>query len=157
MAVSDKIVDKIRDTKTIGRSVITFINGILCIVLTIVSGTSSVDSSQDAVLLRNLAIGFGAAVSILNLLLFLIIDILISVCTDNVIDEKTLNDLFKSDPQKNPDQSIIEGTQMMVTILNQMKLASNNLNNDTINHQDSFKAQLKKLEDALNTFGTIVD
>ena len=66
MTVANWVVDKIRDTKIIGRSLITFINGVLCIVLTIISGTSNVDSASDAVLLRNVSIAFGATVSILN-------------------------------------------------------------------------------------------
>jgi hypothetical protein len=155
MTVSEKVVNQIRDSKTIGKSIITFTNGLLCIILVIISGTSDVNSADDAVKLRNLSVGFGAAVSILNLLLVLIIDIMISLCTDNVKDEQTLKDLFTSDPKEHPDDSIIEGTQYMVSILNQMKIASNNLDNDTVNNKDDFKLQLKNMEDALNKFGTI--
>ena len=155
MTVSDKVVNEIRDTKTIGRSIITFVNGVLSVILTVLSGISSVSSAQDAVVLRNMAIAFGAVVSILNLMLYLTIDIMISACTDNAADEKTLDDMFQIDPTKDPDQSIVEGTQMMLTILNQMKVAGNNLSVANINDKDVFKTQLKSLEDALNKFGTM--
>lgn len=155
-SINPKIVNKVSDTKTIGRATISFINSALCICLTIISGTSSVSSAEDAVLLRNLAIGFGAAVSVLNLLLAYILEVMISIYTDNPQDEKTLTDMFTSDPKDKPDESIIEGTQMMLTILNQMKVAGNNLKQTDVNNQDQFKIQLKDLETALNKFGTMV-
>ena len=154
MTVTDKIKKEISDTKTIGKSIITFVSGCLSVILTVMSGISSVNSAEDAVLLRNLSIGFGASISILHLLLYLIVDILISVCTETQADEKTLKDLFENDPNEKPDESIVEGTQMMLTILNQMKVAGNNLGPNTINDKDTFIAQLKALEDSLNKFGT---
>jgi hypothetical protein len=156
MPVSEKVVDQIRDSKTIGRSIIAFVNGILCIVLVVISGTSDVDSASDAVNLRNLSVGFGATVAILNLLLTLIIEVLISACSSNAEDEQMLKELFSADPKLSPDQSIIEGTQIMLSILNQMKIAGKNLNDNSVNKQDEFKIQLKALENALNNFGTIV-
>lgn len=155
MPVSNQVIDQIRDTKTIGRSAITFVNGVLSVILTVLSGISSVSSASDAVFLRNMAIAFGAVVSILNLTLYLTIDIMISVCTDNVTDEKMLINMFGSDPAQNPDQTIVEGTQMMLTILNQMKLAGNNLNQNTVNDKTVFNTQLLNLENALNKFGTM--
>ncbi len=156
MAVSDKIMDQIRDSKTIGRSIISFINGVLCVTLVIISGTSDVNSTEDAIKLRNISVGFGASVTVLNLFLSLVVDIMISACTNNVKDEQVLKELFTSDPADNPDGTIVEGTQHMVSILNQMKIAGNNLNDNTINNQTDFKTQLKTLEDALNKFGTMV-
>jgi hypothetical protein len=153
--ITPKIVNKVSDTKTIGRATISFINSVLCICLTIVSGTSSVSSAEDAVLLRNLAIGFGAAVSVLNLFLAYVLETMIAMYTDNPQDEKTLTDMFTANPKDKPDDSIIEGTQLMLTILNQMKVAGNSLKQTDVNNQDQFKTQLKDLETALNKFGTI--
>jgi len=155
MVISDKVIDQIRDFRTIGQSIITFVNGVLCIVLVIISGTSSVNSASDAILLRNLSVGFGSSVAILNLVLALGVDILISLCTNNIQDEQLLREMFKNDPKLHPDEAIIEGTQVMVSVVNQMKIASNNLTPDTVNKPIEFKDQLKNLEEALNQFGTI--
>lgn len=155
MVVSTTIVNTISDTQTIGRSVITFINGVLCVVLTVMSGTSSVSTAEDAVLLRNLSIAFGATVSILNLFLYLVIDIMISACTNNITDKQSLEKLFDADPTTNPDQSIVQGTQMMLSILNQMKVAGNNLGPNNVNDKATFQTQLKNLESSLNNFGTM--
>jgi hypothetical protein len=156
MTVTTKIIDQLRDTKVIGRAVIGFITSILSIVLTILSGTSSVNSAQDAVDLRNISIGFGATVAILNILLALIIDVMISACSSNAVDEATLNNLFKEDPVINPDSSIVESTQMILSIVNQLKIAANNLGPNNTNNPDDFNAQLKALEDSVNKLGTTV-
>ncbi len=155
MTISNRVIDKIRDSKNIGRSIITFANGILCTALVVISGTSSVDSDKDAIRLRNLSVGFGAAVGVLNLILELTINIMISVYTDNSKDEQTLKELVTYDPVINPDESIIEATQTMVSILNKMKIANNNLDENSVNKPVDFGNQLKNLEDALNKFGTI--
>jgi hypothetical protein len=156
MPVTEKTIDAIRDTKTIGRSVVTFTNGMLCIILTVVSGTADTTAPNSAVYLRNLSIAFGAVVSILNLLLYLIIDILISSCTDNTQDENLLEKMFKNESAQSPDTTIIKGTNAMVEILNHMKIAGNNLDNNSINEKEEFKKQLKELEKSLNLFGTMV-
>jgi hypothetical protein len=154
MTLTTQIIDQLQDTKVIGRAIIGFITSVLSIVLTIISGTSNVTSAEDAVNLRNISIGFGATVAILNILLALIIDIMISACSSNAIDEATLDKLFKSDPVSSPDGSIVESTQMILSIVNQLKIASNNLGPNNTNNQAEFTLQLKKLEDAVNILGT---
>ncbi len=155
MTVSASVIEKIRDSKTIGKSIIIFINGILGVVLSVISGISDVNSTTDATYLRNLAIGFGAAVPILSLTLTFTIDVLISLCTDNKKDEDELKEMFINDPKTDPDNSILEGTKFMLSVLNQMKIASNNLGDTSINDQTVFKDQLRNLENALNNFGSM--
>ncbi len=150
----ESIINTIRDVKNISRSAITYLNGVAAIALIIVSGTSDVDSPEDAVLLRNLSIGFGAGIGLLNLTLIFVIDVLVYTCSDTPEEENILISVFKNDAVSNPDESIVESIQSLLPIISRLKLASNNLTTENINNPVVFKSQIRALENAFNTLGS---
>lgn len=141
-------IEKIRDCRTISKSFITTLNGLLALVLTALAGTIDSTDVQANELLRNLSISFGATITGLQLLLVFGIDVLVAKNTNGQEEEKSVRDLLESDTLGGKIQ---KGNEMIGKIIVEIKKVRDQMNDSD---KAKFSHQIEQLEAAYGPLGT---
>lgn len=139
--------EKIRDFKTIGRSFINTLNGIMAITLTALAGTIDANDVESNKLLKNLSISFGASIAGMQLLLAFGIDVLIAKYTNGPEEEDYVKKLLDSN---DPTEKIHKGNELLGKLIFEMKKAKDDM---TPENKQKFSHQLNELESAYGTLG----
>ncbi len=140
--------EKIRDFRTIGKSFINTVNGIMAITLTALAGTIDANDVESNKLLKNLSISFGAAIAGMQLLLIFGIDVLIAKYTNGSTEEDYVKKMLESDTTAGKVQ---KGNELLGKVIYEIKKIKDGMNPaDKIKYKD----QLDALEFAYGTLGT---
>lgn len=139
--------EKIRDFKTVGRSFINTLNGIMAITLTALAGTIDANDVESNKLLKNLSISFGASIAGMQLLLAFGLDVLIAKYTNGKEEEDYVKKLLDSDTV---EEKVHKGNELLGKVIFEMKKAKDEM---TPENRQVFANQLDKLESAYGTLG----
>lgn len=139
--------EKIRDFKTVGRSFINTLNGIMAITLTALAGTIDANDVESNKLLKNLSISFGASIAGMQLLLAFGIDVLIAKYTNGKEEEDYVKKLLESD---SVEEKVLKGNELLGKIIYELKKTKEDM---TPENKQIYSNQLNKLENAYGTLG----
>lgn len=139
--------EKIRDFKTIGRSFINTLNGIMAITLTALAGTIDANDVESNKLLKNLSISFGASIAGMQLLLLFGLDVLIAKYTNGATEEDYLKKLLDSDTTEGKVQ---KSNELLGKVIFEMKKASDAM---TPENKQRYSSQINALEIAYGPLG----
>lgn len=139
--------EKIRDFKTVGKSFINTLNGIMAITLTAVAGTIDANDVESNKLLKNLSISFGAVIAGMQLLLLFGIDVLVAEYTNGQQEEDYLKKMLDSDTT---DGKVQKGNELLGRVICEMKKARDEMSPE---NKQIYSSQINALESAYGPLG----
>lgn len=138
-----------RDWNTIWRAAIAMVSGILALVLSAVAG---VTDTNNAGLLRVLAVWFGFVITLLQIIMACFLEVFLAVATVGEKEEAEWRALIKS---TEPKEIVVGASKVMLDAINQLKRARDLLEEGAA--KTALSNQIADLEKSFGPLGTDED
>jgi len=132
------------------RAIFAALSGILAVVLAIVAGLT--DPATNGETLRKLSIGFGATITLLQIVLVLFLELFIAAATVGKTQEDEWRNMIKS---TEPSSIVVSASKVMLDAIDQLKRARDLLDDGAT--KTALTNQIAEVEKAFGPLGTDQD